>query len=178
VQTAGRVVGATTELPAGVQLGEDDLDAGQSRPGLDVDRDAPGLVMHRDAAVAGEGDLDLTAEPAEGLVDGIVDDLPQAVHQAAGVGRADVHRWAFAYGLQALEDEEMAGLVVSTLPARLVRWGRLGVGHGARVPSSPLGTESLHKSHGPEMRKRNIRAWLDVHWVYWFDRVNGLPDGV
>ena len=51
VQAAGRGVGAATELAAGVQLGEDDLDAGQAGLGLDVHRDAAPVVAHLDRAV-------------------------------------------------------------------------------------------------------------------------------
>lgn len=150
MQTAGGVVGAATELAAGVQLGEDHLDTRQPRTRLDVDRDAAGLVVHRDAAVAREGDLDLTAEPAERLVHGVVDDLPQAVHQTAGVGGPDVHRRALADRLQPFQDEKVPRLVVTALPTGLIRWGRLGGGHGARLPPRPLRTRSLHKRHGPE----------------------------
>ena len=57
-------------------------------------------------------DVDLGAVAAERLVDGVVDDLPEAVHEAAGVGRADVHAGALAHRLEALEHGEMAGGIV------------------------------------------------------------------
>ena len=104
VQTTGGVVGAGTELAARVQLGEHDLDPGEAGARLLVDRDAPAVVGDRDAAVAVQRDQDLTTESAQRLVDGIVDDLPQAVHETAGVGRPDVHRRALADGLQTLQD--------------------------------------------------------------------------
>ena len=52
------------------------------------------------------------AVPAERLVDGVVDDLPEAVHEPARVGRADVHAGALADRLESLEDGEMAGGIV------------------------------------------------------------------
>ena len=53
----------------------------------------------------------LGAVPGEGLVDGVVDDLPQAVHEAAGVGGADVHARPLAHGLQSFEDQQVLGVV-------------------------------------------------------------------
>jgi hypothetical protein len=79
------------------ELGEHDLDAGEPGLRLDVDRDAAGAVAHLDAAVGVEDDADLVAVAAEGLVDGVVDDLPEAVHEPARVGRTDVHAGPFAH---------------------------------------------------------------------------------
>src|SRR5262249_15943611 len=52
--------------------------------------------------------LDLRAVAAESLVDRVVEDLPQAVHQAAAVGGADVHAGALADGVQAFEHGKVA----------------------------------------------------------------------
>ena len=49
MQAAGGGVGAAAELAAGVQLGDDDLDAGEPGLGLDVDRDAAAVVADLDA---------------------------------------------------------------------------------------------------------------------------------
>ena len=100
------------ELAAGVQLGEDDLDAGEAGLRLDVDRDAACAVAHLDAAVGVQDDVDVVAVAAEGLVDRVVDDLPEAVHEPARVGRADVHAGPFAHRLEPLEHGEMAGGIV------------------------------------------------------------------
>ena len=112
MQAAGGRVGAAAELAAGVQLGEDHLDAGEAGAGLDVDRDAAAVVLDLDRPVVVEGDVDVVAVPGERLVDGVVDDLPEAVHEAAGVGGADVHARALADRLEALEDLQVAGGVV------------------------------------------------------------------
>ena len=53
VQAAGGDVRAAAELAAGVQLGRDDLDAGQPGLGLLVGRDAAAVVVHLDRAVGG-----------------------------------------------------------------------------------------------------------------------------
>ena len=177
MQAAGGVVGAGAELAAGVQLGEDDLDPGEAGPRFDVDGDAAGLVGHRDAAVSPQGDRDLPPVPAERLVDGVVDDLPEAVHEPAGVGGADVHRRPLADRLEALEDQQVPGFVLAVL-------GRRGGGRHVREgtpddaldpvrrltaprvsPSTPglpgpQGRErrSLHKRHGSEMGKGNNQS--------------------
>jgi hypothetical protein len=109
--TTGGVVRPAAELATGVQLGEHHLDTAELRLRLDVDRDAAGLVAHLDRAVGVEHDVDPLAVPGEGLVDGVVDDLPQAVHQTTAVGRADVHARTLADRLQPLQHEQVAGVV-------------------------------------------------------------------
>ena len=111
MQAAGGDVGAAAELPAGVQLGEDHLDAGQPGPRLLVDRDAAAVVVHLGGAVGVQRDLDVVRGAGQRLVDAVVDDLPQAVHEPAGVGRADVHAGALAHRLEALEDQQVRCVV-------------------------------------------------------------------
>ena len=112
VQATGRRVRAAAELATRVELGHDDLDAAQARLGLDVHGDAAAAVAHLHGVVGVEDDLDLRAVPAERLVDRVVDDFPQAVHQPARVRGADVHAGALAHRLEPLEDGEVAGGVV------------------------------------------------------------------
>jgi len=92
-----------------VELGEDDLDARETGARFDVDGDAAGAVAHLDAAVGVQHDVDARAVTCEGLVDGVVDDLPDAVHEAARVGGADVHAGAFADRFQPFEHLEVVG---------------------------------------------------------------------
>ena len=145
VQTAGGRVRAAAELAAGVQLGHDDLDAGQAGLGLDVDRDAAAVVPDLDGAVVVEDHLDVVAVAAQGLVDGVVDDLPEAVHEAAAVGGPDVHAGALADRLEPFEDEQVPRGVVGAVTVcsgqqRSGRHGRFG-GHAVR--------SSLNFSCGP-----------------------------
>ena len=123
MQAAGSRVGTAAELSAGVQLGEDDLDAGEPGLGFDVDRDAAAVVVDLHRVVRMQDDLDVVAEAGEGFVDRVVDNLPEAVHQTAGVGGADVHARALADGLEAFQHGEMPGGVIRT-------WG-----HGSETPS-------------------------------------------
>ena len=68
-------------------------------------------------------------DAGQGLVDRVVDDLPEAVHEAALVGRADVHAGALAHGLEALEDLEVARGVVAVAGGS----GAGGGGHGVSI---------------------------------------------
>ena len=78
---------------------------------MDVDRDAATVVDDLDAAVGEHRDDDPVAVAGQRLVDGVVDDLPHQVVQAALAGRADVHARALAHRLEALEDLDRGGVV-------------------------------------------------------------------
>ena len=140
VQPAGRVVGAGAELAARVQLGEHHLHAGQAGTRFPVDRDAAALVVDRNAAIGPQCDQDLTAESAEGLVDRVVDDLPQAVHQTAGVGRPDVHGRPLPDGLQTLQHQQMSRLVVATFGS----W--TGGRHGCDTTARPAANRDRNRA--------------------------------
>ena len=115
VEAAGDLVAAVAELAAGVQDREDDLDGGAVLGGVHVDGDAAAVVAHGAGAVGVERDVHVRAEAGHGLVDGVVDDLVDAVVVAALEGVADVHGGALADGLHALEDLDLAGAVVLVL---------------------------------------------------------------
>lgn len=112
MQTAGCRVRPAAELPTGVQFGVDHLDAGQTGARFDVHRDAAATVVDLDTAVGMEDDVDLRAVAGHRLVDGVVDDLPEAVHESGRPVRPDVHPWALADGLEAFKHLEMMGGVL------------------------------------------------------------------
>ena len=109
VQPAGGGVGAAAELAARVQPGHDQLHAGQLGLALDVDRDAPAIVPDLGRPVRVQDHVDPGAVPAQRLVHRVVEDLPQAVLQAAAVGRPDVHARALAHRVQALQHRQVPG---------------------------------------------------------------------
>ena len=111
VEAARRVVGPAAELAAGVQLGRHHLDPGEAGLRLLVGRDAAAVVVDLDGVVGVEGHLDPACVAPERLVYAVVDDLPQAVHQTARVGGPDVHARPFAHRFEALEDEQVGGVV-------------------------------------------------------------------
>ena len=98
-------------LPPACSLVKTTSTPAQPGLGLLVDRDAAPVVVHLGRAVGVEGDLDQVAGAGQGLVHAVVDDLPQAVHETAGVGGPDVHARALADRLQPLEDEEVCCVV-------------------------------------------------------------------
>ena len=108
----GIVVGGVLELPAGVELGHDDLGRRHAFLGVDAGRDAAAIVLDRDRSVGVELDQDAVAMAGERLVDRIVRDLEHHVVEArAVVGVADVHAGALAHRVEALEDLDAVGAI-------------------------------------------------------------------
>ena len=106
MQAAGELVGLVGEFAAGVQAGEDELDAAHFLLGMDVDRHAAAVVRDLQGAVLEEGDVDLLAVAGDRLIDAVVDDL---VGQVVGPRGVRVHARAAAHGLQAGEDFDIGG---------------------------------------------------------------------
>ncbi len=59
-----------------------------------------------------EADIDLGREAGHGLVDRVVDDLPDQMVQASLTGRADIHTRSFADRLEPFEDFDGFGTVL------------------------------------------------------------------
>jgi hypothetical protein len=112
VGATGELVAALAVFAAGVERGEHELDARQAGILVDVDRDAAAVVADADRAVDVDGDLDLGAVAREMFVDGVVEDLGNAVVQGAFVGAADIHAGLLADRLQALQLAQFIGVVV------------------------------------------------------------------
>ena len=96
--------------------------AGMLLAGCGVGGDAAAVVLDPDAAVGCRVTHDPVAVAGQRLVDGVVDDLPDQVVQAALTGGADVHAGALADRLEALEDLDRGGVV---LDVRRAASGRL-----------------------------------------------------
>ena len=111
VQPARGGVGAAAELAARVQPGHHQFHAGQAGLRLHVDGDAAPVVAHLRGPVGVQHHVQVGAVAAQRLVHAVVDDLPEAVHQAAAVGGADVHAGPLADRFQALEHRQVAGRV-------------------------------------------------------------------
>ncbi len=113
VQTARHLVRILVELPAGVQLGHDDLGGGNAFLGVDGGRDAPPVVGHGDRAVLVQGDRHQVGVAGQSLVDGVVHHLIDHVVQARAVVRvADIHAGALAHRVQAFENLDGIGAVL------------------------------------------------------------------
>jgi hypothetical protein len=157
VEAAGGDVGAAAELAAGVQLGGDHLDTGQPGLGLLVRRDAATVVVDLGGAVGVEGHLDGVGGVGQRLVDAVVDDLPQALHQPAGVGGADVHSRPLAHRLEALEDEEVGGGVGVVGDRRAPAVERLSWRFWLRRPTYPR-VPTRRRCHACPTRRKPVSA--------------------
>ena len=112
VQATGGGVGTAAELTAGVKLGEDTLHTRQAGTRLNIRGDASTVVTNLHRTIAVENHLNGLAEAGERLVHRVVDNLPEAVHEAAGIGGADVHARAFADCFKTFQNGEVASGVV------------------------------------------------------------------
>ena len=104
MQATDGVIRRIAELGTGVQFGQYDLHAGQAGFRFLIHRNASAIVRNFHGTVGVQGDYDIVAEAGQGLIHGVVDDLPQAVHKPLRVGGADVHARTLAYRIQALKN--------------------------------------------------------------------------
>ena len=137
MEAAGHLVAVAAELAAAAELGEGDLDAGHLELGVDVGRDAAAVVDDPAAAVGQQGDVDAVAVAGHGLVDGVVDDLPDEVVEAGDAGAADVHARPLPDVRQPLEDRHGRGGVGLGLLRHGAAFQRLR-GTGVLRPFGPL----------------------------------------
>jgi hypothetical protein len=112
VGAAGELVAALAVLAAGVEVGEHHLDGqgclycGWMSTGMP--RPSSRMLMEPSTWMV---DLDAGAMAGEVFVDGVVEDLGNAVVQGALIGAADVHAGLLAHGLEAFELAEFGGIV-------------------------------------------------------------------
>ena len=103
VQATGIFICALAEFAAGVEIREDELDGGNLKFRMDVDRDAATVIADRHRAIDVNRHIDTIAKPGEMFVDGVVENFEDAVMQSAFVRIANVHSGAFPNGLQTLQ---------------------------------------------------------------------------
>jgi hypothetical protein len=111
VQAAGNLVAAAAELAAGVQLRHHDLRSRQPELRHNGHGDAAAVVRDRYTAVGSEVDPDVIAAALQGFVDAVVHHLVDQVVKTARARGADVHAGPAAYGLEALENGDVFGVV-------------------------------------------------------------------
>ena len=99
VQTAGELVGSLTELTAGMQVGEYQLDGRHLKFRMHLDRNPASVVTNRNRAIDVNRDVDLCAETGQMLVDRVVQDLKDAVMKSALIRIPDIHPGPFPNGL-------------------------------------------------------------------------------
>ncbi len=104
VETAGHLVGLLVEFAARVQLGHDQLEGAHAFGRMYADRYSAAVVLHPDDIVLLKHDDDIGAVSLKGFVHRIVDHFVDEVVQPVDARRTDVHAWALANSLKALED--------------------------------------------------------------------------
>ena len=87
-----------------MQLREDNLYARQSDPRHLIDGNASTVISNRSRMIRVQSNIDCVTETLEGLINGIINNFPQAVHKATVVRRTDVHAGALADSFQTFED--------------------------------------------------------------------------
>jgi len=94
-----------------VQVGEHEFDGGHLELRVLVNGDAAAVVFDGAGAIDVESDFDPVAETGEMFVYRIVEDLINAMMEAALVGVTDVHAGAFPHGFEALKLIDLGGIV-------------------------------------------------------------------
>ncbi len=91
MEAARDLVTGTSELPAGVQLGQDDRQRRHALFGHHVHRNPRSVVRDGHRVIRVDDDFDKVVSPRECFVDRVIDDLVDKVMESARTGRADVH---------------------------------------------------------------------------------------
>ena len=100
MQAAGYLVAFTSELAAGMQNGQADLNGRAFQLRVQAHGKPASIIPHLNGAILMQDDLYLSTITRQRLVNGIIYDLIYAVVQAVDIGGADVHAGPLAYGLQ------------------------------------------------------------------------------
>ncbi|MPM27853.1 hypothetical protein SDC9_74368 [bioreactor metagenome] len=112
VEPAGIAVGIVAELAARVELGKHDLHAGNARLFVNLHGNAAAVVGNGHGVVLMQRHGDFVGVAVGGFVDGVVDDFPEEVMQAALSRGADVHARTHANRVQPLHDFDFIYRVV------------------------------------------------------------------
>ena len=104
METARGSIGAVSELSTRMKLGEDDFHARKANSGDLVYGNTTTVIRDRSRMVRMQAHIDRVAVAFQGLVDRIINNLPEAVHESTVVGRSDVHAGALTNGLESFEN--------------------------------------------------------------------------
>ena len=164
-QATDGVIRRIAELGTGVQFGQ----TTPRRTGWFSVPCPPGcLAIVRDfhGTIGVQGDHNVVAEAGQGLVHGVVDDLPQAVHKPLRVGGADVHARTLAYRIQAPQEQ-------------LGPWRRILLWAYSPIFLSMLGslTEGSQMIIDPGSRAGSVNGMGGAAWTWSWTRSDGCVHG-
>ena len=111
VQTAGIGIVFVAELAARMQTRINQFHARYMQLRMLVHGHAAAVVPYRRRAVLMKRHQYFRGVAAQRLVNGVVDDLPQKMMQAAHAGGTDVHTRTHTYGVKAFEHLQFAGVI-------------------------------------------------------------------
>ena len=126
VEAARVFVGALAEFAAGVEVREDEFERGNFEFRVDIDRDAAAVVADRAGAVDMDGHIDFRAVAGEVFVDRVVEDLEDAVVEAAFVCWPDIHAGALADAGEAFKFVDFRGVVFFDFGSGILFVGHAG----------------------------------------------------
>ena len=95
VQTPGKFVSALSELTAGMEVGEHQFDSGHLEFRVCLNRNSASVIAYGCRTIDVDGHVNLRTEAGQMFVDGIVQDLKNAVMQSALIRIADIHSGTF-----------------------------------------------------------------------------------
>ena len=131
VQPTGHLVTAATELPTGVQNGQDHLHCRLFLHRMVVHGNSATIIDDSDPTVGEQRHGNRRGVTGHCLVHRVIDDFVDEVVQAPLTGGADIHTRAFADSIQALENGDRTCVVGHRVLPFLTR--RLGVSEGMAV---------------------------------------------
>ena len=116
MQTAARFVRVAIELTARMQLHKNQLDGWATFFGGGITRNTASIIRHRYGTVGLDAYLDRGGMTSLSLVESIVDDFVSRMMQARPViGVTDIHARPLLDGLQAFQQLDVAGIVVTRM---------------------------------------------------------------
>ena len=111
METARIFVGTLTEFTTGVETCENKFYGGNAKFWVNINRDAATIIRDRNRAINVNRYLDPLTIASKVLVDRVVENLKNAVVQAAFIGVADIHAGPFPNGLQTLQFIDLCSAV-------------------------------------------------------------------
>ena len=126
VQTAGVFVSALAEFAARVEVCENEFERGDFEFRMDIDRDAAAVVADRARAIHMDRHIDLRAIAGEVFVDRVVENLENAVVEAAFIRGPDIHAGALADAGEAFEFVNFGGVVFFAFGSGILFVGHAG----------------------------------------------------
>ncbi len=113
VQTTGNLIRVVVELTARVQYGQNNLSGGYTLFRVQFSWNTTTVIRYRYRVIFMDDHIHLITVAGQCFVDGVIHDLEHHMMQTRTViGIANVHAWAFAYGIQPLQDFNTRRIVI------------------------------------------------------------------